>query len=305
MKKQTYLQILFFITAVGIVFFYNSKYQITLNENAFPISIERQIDETTMQAKQIVTKEVSVKVENDSNLSISEEKNTTVVKKEIVRSEKTLDKKIEKPVQKPIQKHKPKLVNKNRKFLDASIVKEIPMDVYSKYDARNTKKSKIYKKEIIVIDNTDFDIVASPMPDEVLRSPKKSYKQKQYKREKVPKKLEDIKRVAVLSDYKRVKIKKIDKSVENVKANRKVVSTPPGGENIYSNRCRLCHGKSESFIVKYTAQRWRELLADDGKIINSVHEKTRVSKLTQRFYKSKNYSTQFASLKDFIFTSVK
>ncbi|QOY51023.1 hypothetical protein [Candidatus Sulfurimonas baltica] len=303
MKKQTYLQILFFITAMGIIFFYNSKYHITLNEDAFPITIEEHADKATVELIQIETEEVSVKAETDSNLSVVQDKNTTVVKKEIISSVKKIDKKIEKP----ILEHKPKLVNKNRKFIEVAKVEEIPLDIYNKYDAKTTKKQKIYKKEIIVLDNTNFDIVDSPIPDEILTNPRKSYKQKQYKDEKAPKKLEDIKRVAVLSDYKKIKVKKIDKPVENVRNIKRNVSVSlkPDGENIYSNRCRLCHGKSESLIEKYTAERWRELLANDGSSLNSVHEKTMVSKLTQSFYKSKNYSAQFASLKDFIISSLK
>lgn len=307
MKKQTYLQILFFITAMGIIFFYNSKYHITLNENAFPITIEKYADKTTVEPIQIDKEEVSVKAQIDSNQSVVQDKNTTAVKKEIISSVKKIEK--------PILEHKPKLVNKNRKFIDEVKVEEIPLDIYNKYDSKATKKQKIYKKEIIVLDGTDFNIVDSPIPDEVLTNPKKSYKQKQYKQEKVAKKLEDIKRVAVLSDYKKIKVKKINKPVKRIEPvkpienvsiiKRNVVSLKPDGENIYSNRCRLCHGKSESLIEKYSTDRWRELLANDGSSLNSVHEKTMVSKLTQSFYKSKNYSTQFASLKDFIIGSLK
>jgi len=72
------------------------------------------------------------------------------------------------------------------------------------------------------------------------------------------------------------------------------------GQLIYSNQCKLCHGNDKRFAQKFSDKKLRELFGKDGKKLAEIHEKSRVFKLTSKYFKDKIYKDQADSLRNYL-----
>ncbi len=58
------------------------------------------------------------------------------------------------------------------------------------------------------------------------------------------------------------------------------------GQKEYLKKCRSCHEGSQILIPKYTADRWAELLDNNGSMLADLHVN---NKETQEYFKSSRY----------------
>ena len=77
------------------------------------------------------------------------------------------------------------------------------------------------------------------------------------------------------------------------------------GKDVYYKSCRLCHGDSRGFVIIYTKKRWNKLLKNRGKKLSSIHSRSRVSRLTDKYFNSARYTRNFEFFKEFILNSSK
>ncbi len=69
------------------------------------------------------------------------------------------------------------------------------------------------------------------------------------------------------------------------------------GQKEYLKKCRSCHGGSRVFVPKYTVDRWRELLDNNGTMLADLHVN---SKETKEYFKSSRYLKKINYIEAFI-----
>ena len=279
----------------------------------------------------------------DNNLSV--ENNVSKILEKAVIAKKVIEqkkvkKKVKKVEEKP-KKRKRKLVNKNRRFSNTlNNVEEKTLDVVSEHDTKSKQYVQIFKDEIIDIEDMNFDVDVLADKSTVVKAEKIVekenivYKKKKskvkktaYKKQKkrvekiankkqqnrikksVPKKVKTKKKtpkkiaLAPISKPKKIEPKKV--STTSPKPSKQKPGSIEDGKKTYLKKCKLCHGKIETFVQKYNADKLQKIFVNDGERLRLAHEKSRVSKLTSKFYKSKDYSQQVNSLKEFVMDTKK
>lgn len=71
------------------------------------------------------------------------------------------------------------------------------------------------------------------------------------------------------------------------------------GKRVYANECRLCHGSNKDIVKKYKSYKLEKVL-DDSVTLGEVHNKTKVSSRTHKYFKSSEYKRELSDIKYYI-----
>ncbi len=69
---------------------------------------------------------------------------------------------------------------------------------------------------------------------------------------------------------------------------------------LYIQNCKLCHGTIKTFTKKVTKNRLNKVFSQNAKELSLIHEKSNVSKITNKYFKSKEYELQIESIIKYI-----
>ena len=72
------------------------------------------------------------------------------------------------------------------------------------------------------------------------------------------------------------------------------------GKVLYFKNCKLCHGNLRMFTKKTNKDRLNKLFAQKAKGLSLLHEQSNVSKMTNKYFKSKEYELQIESIGKYI-----
>ncbi|MCF6341133.1 MAG: hypothetical protein L3J10_10370 [Sulfurimonas sp.] len=108
----------------------------------------------------------------------------------------------------------------------------------------------------------------------------------------------------IVEDEKKEAIAKVEREI---KAKQKVINKQKpiakkifDGKVLYMKRCRLCHGDEKIFINKFSKDKWNKVFNNNSKILLKVHDKKSVSKVTNNYFKTKEYELEVDSLIKYI-----
>lgn len=96
-------------------------------------------------------------------------------------------------------------------------------------------------------------------------------------------------------------IKKVIKTTQTTKPKPKVLPKKIyDAKALYIKNCKICHGDLTIFTKKTNKNRLDKLFAKNAKELSLIHEKSNVSKMTDKYLKSKEYELQIESIGKYI-----
>ncbi|MCF6331508.1 MAG: hypothetical protein L3I99_08210 [Sulfurimonas sp.] len=94
---------------------------------------------------------------------------------------------------------------------------------------------------------------------------------------------------------------KIAKAVPKIeKIIKPVIQKSYDAKVLYLQNCKLCHGTIKTFAKKVTKNRINKVFTQNAKELSLIHEKSNVSKITDKYFKSKEYELQIESIIKYI-----
>jgi hypothetical protein len=71
------------------------------------------------------------------------------------------------------------------------------------------------------------------------------------------------------------------------------------GERVYTKECRLCHGSTQDIVKKYKSSKLQKML-NNSVTLSEVHDKTKVSSRTHKYFQSAEYKKELSDIKYYI-----